>query len=114
MRRITITLAFIYLYGVLLPGMSGAADNPPFSVSDAPWRTDFSRHTVPLDEIMSGGPPRDGIPSIDEPAFVASAEADVWLGEREPVIAVSHGRGGEGVPAANSHLARDRQRHGRR
>ena len=23
---------------------------------------DFSRHSVPLDEIVSGGPPRDGIP----------------------------------------------------
>ena len=98
MRKITFTLAFICLCGGLLLGMSGAADNPPFSVSDAPWRTDFSRHTVPLDEIMSGGPPRDGIPPIDEPAFVAPAEADAWLGDREPVIAVSHGEAAKAYP----------------
>jgi 2-iminobutanoate/2-iminopropanoate deaminase len=32
-------------------------------------RTDFSKHTVPLGEIKSGGPPKDGIPSIDGPRF---------------------------------------------
>jgi hypothetical protein len=30
---------------------------------------------VPLDQIVSGGPPRDGIPSIDNPKFVSSEEA---------------------------------------
>jgi len=32
-------------------------------------------HIVPLDQIVSGGPPRDGIPSIDNPKFVSSEEA---------------------------------------
>ena len=27
------------------------------------------KHTVPLDKIVSGGPPQDGIPSIDNPKF---------------------------------------------
>ena len=98
MRRITFTLAFVCLCGGLLLGMSDAADSPPFPVSDAPWRTDFSRHTVPLDEIMSGGPPRDGIPPIDEPGFITPAEADAWLGDREPVIAVSHGQAAKAYP----------------
>jgi hypothetical protein len=52
------------------------------------WRTDFSRHTVPLEEIVSGGPPKDGIPAIDRPRFVSTAEADRWLSEREPVAVV--------------------------
>jgi hypothetical protein len=49
------------------------------------WRTDFARTTVPLDEIVSGGPPRDGIPPIDTPVFgpVKSTED---LDVREPVI----------------------------
>lgn len=38
--------------------------------------TDGVRHTVPLEKIVSGGPPPDGIPSIDNPRFVASDEAD--------------------------------------
>ena len=32
-------------------------------------RTDFSRHSVAYDEILSGGPSKDGIPAIDQPSF---------------------------------------------
>jgi len=52
------------------------------------WETDFSKHTVPLDEIVSGGPPKDGIPSIDEPKFTTIRDAEGWLGDREPVAVV--------------------------
>jgi hypothetical protein len=52
------------------------------------WKTDFSKHTVPLDEIVSGGPPKDGIPPIDEPKFESVDKADRWLGDRHPVIVV--------------------------
>lgn len=51
--------------------------------------TDFSKHSVPFHEIFSGGPPKDGIPSIDDPAFVPVGEAD--LPGREPVIALTIG-----------------------
>ena len=54
-------------------------------------RTDFARHTVPLAEIVSGGPPRDGIPPIDRPRFVGQAQADAWLGEQEPVLVFAQG-----------------------
>jgi hypothetical protein len=38
---------------------------------------------VPASTIMSGGPPRDGIPAIDSPRFVGAGEADFMsLGER--------------------------------
>jgi len=30
---------------------------------------------IPVDDIHSGGPPRDGIPSIDKPRFISVAEA---------------------------------------
>ena len=32
--------------------------------------TDFSRCTVSIDEIRSGGPGKDGIPAIDVPHFI--------------------------------------------
>jgi hypothetical protein len=35
-------------------------------------KTDFSRRTVELAEIESGGPPKDGIPAIDRPRFVGA------------------------------------------
>lgn len=37
---------------------------------------DLAGALVPADEVFSGGPPRDGIPAIDRPRFVAAAAAD--------------------------------------
>jgi hypothetical protein len=51
------------------------------------WKTDFSKASIPLSEIQSGGPPRDGIPPIDEPKFITPTEAGDWLKDQEPVIA---------------------------
>ncbi len=52
-------------------------------------KTDFTKHTVPLSEIYSGGPPRDGIKPIDKPTFVSAIDARDFLDEREPVIVVN-------------------------
>ena len=52
------------------------------------WNTNWTRHTIRYDEILSGGPPRDGIPSLDEPKFVGLDAAADWLALNEPVIAV--------------------------
>jgi hypothetical protein len=52
--------------------------------------TDFSRHSVAYEEILSGGPPKDGIPAIDRPSFVAVADAR-GLAPREPMISVAIG-----------------------
>ena len=59
--------------------------------SRAGWKTNFDRHSVPLTEIGSGGPPKDGIPALDHPKFVGVAEADAWLKQVEPVIALTLG-----------------------
>ena len=52
------------------------------------WQTDFSLHTVPYDEFLSGGVPRDGIPPLDEPQFEGIADADTWLEDVQPVVAL--------------------------
>lgn len=62
------------------------------------WRTDFSRHAVPLEEIVSGGPPKDGIPALDEPRFTSVAEADTWLSDRDPVVLVEEGDEAKAYP----------------
>ena len=67
-----------------------AQDAAPAFASEG-WKTDFSRRSVPLDEFHSGGPAKDGIPAIDAPTFVAAANADAWLDNREPVIALTVG-----------------------
>lgn len=50
--------------------------------------TDFETHSVDLSEIRSGGPPKDGIPSIDDPQFV-TIDAANHLAGREPVISLN-------------------------
>lgn len=52
------------------------------------WGTNWRKHTIRYDEILSGGPPRDGIPSIDDPKFVSPEAAAEWLAGNEPVIAL--------------------------
>lgn len=44
-------------------------------VQDEIMITNGIKHIVPLDKIKSGGPPKDGIPSIDNPKFVSAQEA---------------------------------------
>lgn len=39
--------------------------------------TDGVKHSIPLNEILSGGPAKDGIPSIDDPQFTNAANADL-------------------------------------
>jgi hypothetical protein len=52
------------------------------------WNTNWNKHTIQYSELLSGGPPRDGIPSIDAPRFVSPDEAVGWLADNEPVIAL--------------------------
>ena len=42
---------------------------------------------VPRDEILSGGPPKDGIPALLEPKFVSAAEAH-YMNADDPVLGV--------------------------
>lgn len=48
-------------------------------------RLDLSKSAIGLDEIRSGGVPRDAIPAILEPSFLPVSEIDD-LGDDEPVI----------------------------
>nr|WP_290665672.1 DUF3179 domain-containing protein [Ardenticatena sp.] len=63
-----------------------AEDLPPGVQRE--FSTDFTRHSVPYSEILSGGPPKDGIPAIDAPRYISVDEADEWLRDREPVVLV--------------------------
>jgi Protein of unknown function (DUF3179) len=67
-------------------GESATAADDDLNVPTSGWETDFSKHTVPLSEFLSGGPGKDGIPAVDEPMFVSVEKAAEWLADREPVI----------------------------
>ena len=65
----------------------------------AEWpKTDFGKRTVALDEILSGGPPKDGIPALDRPRFVGARAARAWLKPAEPVIVLRVGKEARAYP----------------
>jgi Protein of unknown function (DUF3179) len=55
------------------------------------FRTDLSKHRVSYAEILSGGPPKDGIVALVDPGFVSVAQARKWLEPREPIVRVRVG-----------------------
>ncbi len=56
------------------------------SALDDMTASSFPDPLVPPGEIISGGPPPDGIPPLDAPSFVGVETADIWLKDAEPVV----------------------------
>ncbi len=71
----------------MLAGSSVAFAGPEIpDFLKAQWpKTNFAKSSVGVNEIMSGGPPKDGIPSIDDPKFISVPEVK-GLGDTVPVI----------------------------
>ena len=67
---------------------SPAEDVP--SALDDPRQDSFREPLVDPDEVRSGGPPPDGIPSIDEPKFLRPDEVG-FVADEEPVLALDVG-----------------------
>ena len=87
--RLAMTLALFGLVIGVAALAAGAIASPDTWRYE--WsRTNFDKTSVDFDEIFSGGPPKDGIPSIDDPAFVDVAEVSN-LPDREPVIGFAVG-----------------------
>lgn len=84
MPRLTILAAML----ASLLTLTGAAHaDPSFWKHEWP-KTDFDNTSVDnWVEILSGGPPRDGIPAIDAPKF-RKAQSENRIKGREPVITV--------------------------
>jgi hypothetical protein len=81
---------------VLAGGLVFLAIQGAWSQSGPSWwwrlewpRTDFAKMSVDFEEFFSGGPRKDGIPSIDDPVFKPVGLVD--LPGREPVIGLRIG-----------------------
>ena len=81
------TLAAILLCGA---GLATAQQTAPSSWVAAWPQTDFTQSSVVFSEIRSGGPPKDGIPSIDDPRFetLVNGQAEGWSEDLAPIEAV--------------------------
>ena len=78
-------LAFVVVF---LFAATVGRDHPPIWQFQWP-KTDFSNASIDFEEILSGGPPKDGIPAIDDPRFATIAEVDAAMAPTEPVVSVA-------------------------
>jgi hypothetical protein len=70
----------------LRPGQ--LADPGPVTVNTRGWATDFGISSISYSEVLSGGVPKDGIPSLSAPNFESIADARTWLDGVSPVISL--------------------------
>jgi hypothetical protein len=65
----------------VLPAEAG--ESPKIMMTD-----DGIKYIIDPDKIRGGGPPKDGIPSIDNPKYVTVSKADEWIEDNELVLAI--------------------------
>jgi hypothetical protein len=75
------TLSMVLLFGTI--SSMGEQKQPEL------WKTDFDRRSIDLSELISGGPPKDGIPALFDPLFITTQEAGTWLRSQEPVLSIN-------------------------
>ena len=88
MRTIPTSAVLAAVMGVMIFGQSLAGTKQ----WQREWpKTDFTKHLVPYEEIMSGGVRKDQIPSIDKPEFmtVGAVAAAEGLAPTEPVVGLT-------------------------
>lgn len=81
-------LAILMVLGVILVQGSASAQSVPAGWEREWPHTDFRKSTIDFSEVISGGPPKDGIPAIDDPQFEPVSQVSD-LGAQEPVIMLS-------------------------
>jgi hypothetical protein len=73
----------LHIVGVARAAMAGIPSGQPRVLSASPQ--DFVEH------LLSGGPGKDGIPSIDLPSFIDAKAANAVLDDRDIVLGVYQG-----------------------
>jgi hypothetical protein len=87
---IIVVTAVAILPGDSTPQTTIVLDTPDID-SESPlstltiMETNGMKHIIPLDKIKSGGPPKDGIPSIDNPKF-AGVQGSQFVSDSDVVI----------------------------
>ena len=74
--------------GLLLLGVSGKPMLHGF---------DLTAHNIPVEDIRSGGPPRDGIPALADPDFIMVDRAS-YLGDEDRILGLAVGREARAYP----------------
>ena len=88
----TVSLASLMFSAVLLAGCEPQTDNISNKIVNPNIKTDERgvKYIVHPSELMGGGPPKDGIPSIDDPKFISVQQAESWIQDDELVLVIQH------------------------
>ena len=81
------TAVTVFVLAALLAFAFPAHSSPRSWAGEWP-DTDFTKHSIDYGEIRSGGPPKDGIPSIDSPKFKPVSQI-TDISPTEPVIGLT-------------------------
>ncbi len=89
---IVITLVLVAGIALYLSGMKKQESNQASEIGNQSIKitAEGVKYIVDPDKILSGGPPKDGIPSIDKPKFVSVEEADKWIRDDELILAITY------------------------
>ncbi|MBI2906780.1 MAG: DUF3179 domain-containing protein [Chloroflexi bacterium] len=95
MKAISLVL-IIYLSVVLLAGCAQGKGTPGKTPELSGTQEDAGvkvtaggvKYIVDPSKIVAGGPPKDGIPSIDNPRYVSLQDADGWIKGNELVLGI--------------------------
>lgn len=93
-RWLAVILCFVLFSPLMIQAQDLDCDDPFAGVEVRfPLRfwpnTDFCQSNVDFNEILSGGPPPDGIPPIDNPVYESIESAAEWLAAQSPVAVVT-------------------------
>ena len=80
-------LAFVVFNGEFVPQsvINSGESQDTKSLDFKMMETNGVKHLIPLDKIKGGGPPKDGIPSIDNPKFANVSESQ-FMSDSDTVI----------------------------
>ena len=89
--KLLVSVAFIGVSVAILIILLQDETNPTAAETLSPtselklMETNGVKHLVPLDKIKGGGPPKDGIPSVDDPVFASISESQ-FMSDSDTVI----------------------------
>ncbi len=79
-------LIAVILWGITFGSLFLLASSPVHAQTKNGF--DLSNASIPAEEIQSGGPPRDGIPALDQPAFKNVEEVN-WLDGKDRILGIT-------------------------
>ena len=104
MRNIWTLAATGMVVGILSTWISGAPQSEKLPDGRG-GEFDVTRHKIPLDQIRGGGPPKDGIPSLNNPQFVSAQQGDKFRMSWDRILGVKYNGVAKGLPDQDLELA---------